>query len=239
MQTSNLYENYWVNVSYKERYSFDAAARDRFPAIKNVWDSLKIPETVLDFGCGNGVLTYWMHKNGFGKEICGVDISQTGIDNANTMFARSGLTYKKFDDFKTTLGNKKFDVVVSSHVLEHIPNPSNILKEMRSLSELFIFEVPLEKCLVQNLICTLTGRAQSDNPVGHVNFWTKDNFKQLLEENGFIILREKHYASAPFSPFSSKFKCLIERVALNILGLELYSKIMSTHYAVLVRPALS
>jgi SAM-dependent methyltransferase len=84
----DFYERYWEDADHHFEYNFEAATRHRFPSICRVWGSLRSPGRVLDWGCGNGVLTYWMYENGFGSEVLGVDVSQTAVAYANERFAR-------------------------------------------------------------------------------------------------------------------------------------------------------
>ena len=232
---STFYESFWTDAAYQQSYAFDSAVRDRFPAIQNVWGELALPNRVLDFGSGNGVLTYWMRRNGFGTSILGVDVSHTGIANARAAFACEGLRYEHVDYLANLSNGEVFDVVVSSHVLEHIPAPEKTLARLRELGTWFVLEVPLELCLWQSIVFGLRGKERHDNPLGHVNFWTKTSFQRLLEENGFLIVRDYHYASAPYSPYNPAFKRLIERALLKVIGLAAYSRLMATHYTVLAR----
>ena len=232
---SDFYESFWKDAPYQQAYAFDSAVRDRYPAIQNVWHPLASPKRVLDFGSGNGVLTYWMHCNGFGDSILGVDLSRTGVANARSAFARDGLQFEQLDFLDSLTPREPFDVVVSSHVLEHIPHPERALKRLRNLGEWFVLEVPLEKCFWPDLSCALRGKARHENALGHVNFWTKASFRSFLEENGFLIVRDYHYASAPYSPYNSSLKKIVERALLMAVGIEIYSRVLATHYTVLAR----
>ena len=234
MTENNFYEKFWEDFQYQQLFAFDSAVRDRYPAIQAVWGDLKKPVSVLDFGSGNGVLSYWLKSNGFGEQVVGVDVSQTGVDNANRAYGREGLSFvtlDKLSEFKSG----SFDAVVSSHVLEHIDEPAAALQSIIDKAEWLVLEVPLEQCLWPELSSRLRGKARSDNPLGHVNFWTRDSFREFLAKADLLIVRDYHYASAPFSPFNGTLKRLLERVFLSLVGLNMYSKIMATHYIVLAR----
>ncbi|MEW6117625.1 MAG: class I SAM-dependent methyltransferase [Nitrospirota bacterium] len=228
-----FYEQFWADSNYTLRYAFDSAVRDRFPAIQKVWGELRPPSRLLDYGCGNGVLTYWMYSNRFGRDCLGIDISSTAIENARKQFARNGLEFRVFDPNKPIDDLGKFDVVVSSHVLEHVPEPRETIARILPLSEWVLIEIPLEDCLVQNTVALIRQKERKDNPLGHIHFWTKDKFRYLLESCGLLIIREYQYASAPFSPYNNKIKQLVERLALAVLGTRLYGQLMATHYIVL------
>ena len=85
VKKDNFYEKYWEDYKYKEKYAFYVAFEDRVPAINKVWSNFKKPNKVLDFGCGNGVLTYLLKCSGFGKNIVGVDVSNTFLRVLNVV----------------------------------------------------------------------------------------------------------------------------------------------------------
>ena len=231
---SEFYERFWADSIYQQAYAFDSAVRDRFPAIMNVWGDMRQASKVLDYGCGNGVLTYWLWGNGFGNEIMGVDVSQTGVNNAQKSFACDGLTFATIDSLIGIVAHS-FDVVVSSHVLEHIDQPEITLVSIAEIAEWLVLEVPLEKCILPDFVAFLKGKSRSENPLGHVNFWDKETFKEFLQKSGLIIIRDYQYSSAPYSTFNHWLKRWVELVALNLICLRLYSKLMATCYIVLAR----
>lgn len=232
-----FYERFWEDEQYSLDYAFDSAVRDRFPAIRRVWGHLEPPHRVLDFGCGNGVLTHWMFANGFGREVVGVDVSRTAIDFAQRTFQGPGLSFAVLDDLDRLDDLGTFDVAVASHVLEHVPDPDRVLQRLRGVARWVLAEVPLEDCAAVNLRARLSGRPRSDNPVGHIRFWNRDSFSTFVRDQGFVVVRDHRYASAPSSPYTPRPKRLIERVALRLLGLETYGRLLSTHYATLLWPA--
>src|SRR5258705_10994182 len=82
-----------------------------------------------------------------------------------------------------------FDVVVASHVLEHLDKPEGALAEMTPIAEWLVLEVPLEDCWVSTARSALSRRACTENPVGHVKFWTKKSFRALVDAAGLIVVR--------------------------------------------------
>ncbi|MDP1537304.1 MAG: methyltransferase domain-containing protein, partial [Burkholderiales bacterium] len=154
---------------------------------------------------------------------------------AQREFSRAGLEYRVADHARLENYEGAFDVVVSSHVLEHIADPGKALSILLPLGEWFIIEVPLERCWLQSFIWTMRFRKQEDNPLGHVNFWTRRDFLRFLRKNGLLVIQEYQYASAPFSSYNSSFKRLLERALLKVLGVCGYGVLMATHFVVLAR----
>ena len=234
VKQDNFYEKFWEDYKYQEQYAFYVAVKDRIPAINKVWSNFKKPNKVLDFGCGNGVLTYLLKCSGFGKNIVGVDVSKIGIKNASKFFSNKDLSFRTMDEF-ITLKDKKFDLIVSSHVFEHIHDPEKSLDKIKNLSEWFLIEVPLEKALWPNFLAMTKKIPRENNSLGHVNFWNKVGFKSFIESRDFLIVKDFHYASAPFSKYNHWVKRCLQRVLLKILGINAYSFFMSTHFIVLAR----
>lgn len=225
-----FYEQFWADSDYQLSYAFDSAVRDRYPSIEQLWGTMPRPKRVLDYGCGNGVLTFWMHSHGFGEEVLGLDVSHTAVRDAQQRFGKPGLQFRVLEDQPlSSLGT--FDVVVCSHVLEHLSEPGKTLETLRRLAPWLLLEVPLENNFVQN---TLEQLGKKNNTVGHVQFWTLDGFRGFLRSHRLLPVQERHYASAPFSPFSAPVKRAAERLALRMMGVGNYGRLMSTHYAALI-----
>lgn len=80
--------------------------------------------TVLDAGCGEGSIGLLLAENGVGST--GVDLSGPNIERARSeAVARKVDSLARFevgDAEHLPFPDRSFDVVVSSHVLEHLPN---------------------------------------------------------------------------------------------------------------------
>jgi hypothetical protein len=231
---SEFYESFWADRAYQLRYAQWSASHDRYPAIRHVWGELPLPRTVIDYGSGNGVLTDWLAAHGFGQEVVGLDVSETGVAAARETFSRPGLRFEVLDPVKGAAHLGQVETIVSSHVLEHVPDPAAVLCSLRGQANWFVFEVPLEDCLAQSVLSALRGQPRTDNPLGHLHFWNERSFVRLLESSGYLVVRSHRYASAPFCPFISPAGRVLRR-ALLLPGLGFYGALMATHFAVLAR----
>lgn len=91
---------------------------------------------VLDAGCGEGTLSIMMAKKG--AFVTGCDISKPNIDNAVTHAKKNNLSNINFvlgDAENLPFSDNEFDLVVSSHVLEHLPDFDKGLKEVMRVSK--------------------------------------------------------------------------------------------------------
>ena len=93
-----------------------------------------VPEgaTVLDAGCGEGVLSVLMAQRGF--DVVGVDLSVPNIDAAQDYLEGADLSgqvcFQTGDAENLPFDDDAFDCVVSNHVLEHLPSFEAGLREL-------------------------------------------------------------------------------------------------------------
>jgi ubiquinone/menaquinone biosynthesis C-methylase UbiE len=88
--------------------------------------------TVLDAGCGEGTLSILLAKHGC--TVTGVDLSEPNIVAAKEYAATEGVsdrvTFMVGDAERLPVADKSFDYVVSSHVLEHLPDFQQGVREI-------------------------------------------------------------------------------------------------------------
>jgi len=110
---------------------------------ESVCDFVKAGETVLDAGCGQGALTVMLATKG--AIASGTDISIPNIEAAKAYAesCKTNITFQVADLEKQPFPDNSFDVVVCSHVLEHIPDFDKGLQELfRVARKRVVFAVP-------------------------------------------------------------------------------------------------
>lgn len=81
--------------------------------------------SVLDIGCGNGgIATYFAAK---GNRVDGVDVEDKRADDTRDF------DFHLVDSERLPFETDTFDLVLSHHVIEHVPNQRLHLEEMRRL----------------------------------------------------------------------------------------------------------
>jgi 2-polyprenyl-3-methyl-5-hydroxy-6-metoxy-1,4-benzoquinol methylase len=86
---------------------------------------------VLDLGCGDGVLTWKLHRQGACAH--GADASDVAIRIARKMHDErgSGAEFRTVSGYDTGYPDSHFDAVISSDVIEHVRESERLLKEIR------------------------------------------------------------------------------------------------------------
>ena len=111
-----------------------ALQRRFYPTLENRWDDIafrrrilehiKPSDTVLDLGAGRGFVPQ-MNIRGQVASVCGLDPTEQVLENPYLDEARTGSAEA------IPWPENTFDVIFSNNVLEHLPNPLAVLKEVR------------------------------------------------------------------------------------------------------------
>jgi 2-polyprenyl-6-hydroxyphenyl methylase/3-demethylubiquinone-9 3-methyltransferase len=83
---------------------------------------------VLDVGCGAGLLSNPLSKNGY--DVTAFDISSESIEIAKEYDETQKVTYLIANAYKFPFPDKSFDVVTAMDFLEHVDNPEIVVSEV-------------------------------------------------------------------------------------------------------------
>lgn len=142
-------------------------------ALKKYFKGVDRNAKVLDFGCGLG------HNISLLPNAVGYDISKFSLDFCK----KRGINV--IENLKN-IKEGSFDVVFSAHVLEHLENPSEILKMLYSKLKdggKLILIIPAEVNVVSSKF------KLSDSQ--HLYGWSFRSINNLLIKNNFKILENK------------------------------------------------
>jgi 2-polyprenyl-3-methyl-5-hydroxy-6-metoxy-1,4-benzoquinol methylase len=82
----------------------------------------------LEVGCGMGFGSDILAR--FASNVVGTDIDDVAIDYAKKKYSGDGLTFQKMDALSLPFEKNSFDVVVASHVIEHVMDTNLFLSEI-------------------------------------------------------------------------------------------------------------
>jgi SAM-dependent methyltransferase len=162
-------------------------------ALNELWERAR-PESVLDVGCGEGVLTAeWAARLG-DERVVGIDLDDPKLRAQWESRARANLEFRAEEATSLSFADDEFDLAAAIEVLEHVPEPEATLAEMARVARRHLLvsvpREPLWRGL--NMARGAYWRALGNTP-GHVNHWSKRSFVSLLSRHG-----EVEQARSPF-----------------------------------------
>ena len=159
----------------------------------------------LDMGCGDGVLTYFMWKNG---------IIATGIDNSDIAiklaiekhgYFNTNCKFIVGDSCNTREDSETYDIVLCSDVIEHVYDPNKLLKEIKRLLKPHghaIISTPIK--LTKNPIDSM-----------HIIEWYREGFSELI---GNIFECHEIFISHPLVWMEIMNRAIIPRMLINLMA---------------------
>jgi ubiquinone/menaquinone biosynthesis C-methylase UbiE len=179
--TGNTYDKYGSTNPVVRRLmgGFNAA-------LDELW-TRAAPRSILDIGCGEGVLTVeWAERLGDGR-VVGTDLDDPKLRAEWEKRSRPNLEFRVEDATSMSFADDEFDIACAIEVLEHVPDPERTLSEMaRVASGHLLVSVPREP--LWRTLNMARGAYLRDlgNTPGHVNHWSKRAFTSLLSRYGTV-----------------------------------------------------
>jgi SAM-dependent methyltransferase len=154
--------------------------------LDELWDKAQ-PRSVLDVGCGEGVLTcQWADKLNGGR-IVGIDLEDPKIQAEWEKRRRHNLEYRVEEATSLSFADNEFDMAAAMEVLEHVPDPERTIAEMARVAQRWLLvsvpREPLWRAL--NMARGAYWKSLGNTP-GHVNHWSKRSFVELLSRHGTV-----------------------------------------------------
>ena len=101
--------------------------------------------SILELGCGTGAVIGELQRRALAQQYYGVDYSEEAIAYLKAAFPSIQCAVADVMETPNPFDKDSFDVVVLSHTLEHLEEPSPFLQSIHSIPfEYLVAEVPLE-----------------------------------------------------------------------------------------------
>ena len=188
----------WYRQQYAEHLSYEAdwfvaTAKDKVDSIQQLLVRNSIAaRTLAEFGCGTGAVILGCRERGIGNSFFGVDYSSDAIRHFHEGAPDVWVEVADITDRRFRF-SQPVDVLLLSHVLEHLEGPLEFLQACIEKVEFryLIAEVPLEALPLLSLKAALFGRNVS---AGHVQYYTANGFRELIAKANLGIVDERIYS---------------------------------------------
>ena len=146
------------------------------------------PQSLLDVGCGEGVLVHrWARHLGEGR-VVGIDLEEESIQAGWAQRQAPNLEYRVMEAENLPFAAGEFDLACAVEVLEHVPDPEHTLSEMARCAERHLLvSVPREPLWRMLNMARGAYLSQLGNTPGHLNHWSRRSFVRLLSRHGDVI----------------------------------------------------
>jgi SAM-dependent methyltransferase len=172
----------------------------------------KTDRSFLDIGCGMGA--YLLAAQSLGYEALGFEPSENHARVATKILNLSVIA----DYFsKERVGDRRFDLIMLSHVIEHIYAPADFLKEILAVLKpggALVVVTPNADSLIAR---TLGERWPMLKPVDHVSMISARTYRSFALEEGLRM--RHHYSEYPFefaATVGSAVKAARRRASSNV-----------------------
>jgi 2-polyprenyl-3-methyl-5-hydroxy-6-metoxy-1,4-benzoquinol methylase len=182
--TGNTYDKYGSSNPVVKRLmaNFESTLAELF--------AMSDPKSLLDVGCGEGVLIHEWAQQIAPARVVGLDLEEASIQAGWEQRQADNLEYKIMDVSQKGLpfADDEFDVATAIEVLEHVPDPAQTVAEMaRVASRWLLVSVPREPLWRGLNVARGAYLKDLGNTPGHVNHWSKKSFVKLLSQHGEVV----------------------------------------------------
>jgi len=151
---------------------------------------------LLDVGCGIGQLLQTAKDGGWTAH--GIDLSEAAIQ----LCRGRGLSASKTDFFDQLLDEQRFDVIIMSELIEHVPSPQRFLKraeELLDVDGVLYLTTPNFASLARRLL----GESWSVIHPEHIGYFERSTLSKMVsEETGLREIRIEANNVAPSTFFA-------------------------------------
>lgn len=145
------------------------------------------PASLLDVGCGEGVLVQRWAQRVDGR-VVGIDLDDPDLQSEWARRGAPNLEYRTMRAEHLPFADDEFEVATAIELLEHVPDPGHTLSEMaRVASRWLLVSVPREP--LWRALNLARGAYVKDlgNTPGHLSHWSRRGFAELLSNHGSVV----------------------------------------------------
>lgn len=185
-----------IKAAYDEFYQQDSVAWRMLGAKYKVQHIIAICKgysfnTVLEVGAGDGSILKLLSEQDFAPGYNAVELSSSGVERIKAAGIKNLHSVQEFDGYHLPFADDSFDLIILSHVLEHVEHERLLLRELKRVAKMFVIEVP------RDYKAGIDTRIKHFLAYGHINVYTPTSLRYLLQTEGFEVVRDLTSMIAP------------------------------------------
>ena len=184
----------WIFGRFAHEYSFKNYEFDEHPirvfTKTYLLNHIKYNHSVLDLGCKYGEISYFISEKA--RKVIGIDFDENAINVAKKKFQRENLEFVTGDalQFLNNIENQ-FDVLILSHILEHLDDPFDFLNKFKSHFKFIYIELPDFDKSYHNLYRQDLNLDLIYTDVDHINEFDRIELIQMINDSGLTIIESE------------------------------------------------
>ena len=171
---------------HEKRNDYEIKVRWKTEQLVKLVPAHLVFNNILEIGCAIGILLNNIAEHFSIKNIFGLDISSENIKVARDLYPDGTFFQGTIDDLSTIFRNKaftKFDLVILSDIIEHVPDDLRFLSTVKEISSYVLINLPLEKCYKNR-----NRKYGMEDPSGHLRCYDEKEALSLINKAGLNII---------------------------------------------------
>lgn len=162
--------------------------RKFFKSLGYLYEKINV-ETIIDVGCGEGMVLNYLNSNYEVKKCFAIDANVDEVNDAKNNIPFCNVSVGSI--YEIPYSDNYIDLVICSEVLEHLDNPDIAIEQLQRVSKTYaILSVPREPIWrILNMVRFKYWNRLGNTP-DHLNHWSKRKFKRFVS-NYFDIIEIK------------------------------------------------
>ena len=155
----------------------------------------KVPERILEVGCGSGITTSILAQRFPHSEITAIDLDESQITRARKRLVNEKVHFLQGDATRLQFEPHSFDACVASYALHHMPAFPRALREIHRIlypgAHLYVLEVPFSREVLRVLKENKPHEEVEEPADIRSGFFTKKRLLHELQRAGFRVVQSK------------------------------------------------
>ena len=152
--------------------------------------SIRNPQLIVDIGTADGLMADKLQAKFKNSKFIGIDLSSELLKSNKNMY----LNKIQADAESIPLTDNIADVIIATAIIEHVPNPKLFIRECKRILKptgIIVISTP------DPFLEFISSKIGLLKETGHQYTFTLSQLNQLIQKNGFTIIKERKFMFSP------------------------------------------